>query len=100
MSLLRRRTLFRRLFAALERVASNVGLVREAGKEFRFFSHEVRVRRALMLAEEALLRVLSLRPPTRRHPPPALLRRQGPGKTSPLLLPILSAHPRPCFHRK
>ena len=41
MSLLRRRTLLRRFFAAMEGIASNVGLIREAGKEFRLFSHEV-----------------------------------------------------------
>lgn len=41
MSLLRRRTVLRRFFAALERIASNVGLIREAGKEFRLFSAEV-----------------------------------------------------------
>ena len=40
MSLLRRRTVLRRFFAALERIASNVGLIREAGKEFRLFSAE------------------------------------------------------------
>lgn len=44
MSFLRRRRLLRRFFAAMERVASNVGLIREAGKEFRLFSHEVSTR--------------------------------------------------------
>ena len=41
MSLLRRGRLMRRAFAALERFASNVGLIREASKEMRLFSHEV-----------------------------------------------------------
>ena len=50
MSLLRRRTLLRRVFAALERVASNIGLIREAGKEFRLFSHEVGPPRGLQPA--------------------------------------------------
>lgn len=44
MSLLRRRKLFRRFFQALEKVVGNVGLVREAGKALRLFTHEVRDR--------------------------------------------------------
>lgn len=52
MSLLRRRTVLRRAFAALERVASNVGLIREAGKEFRLFSHEVRCWRCRAIRKE------------------------------------------------
>ncbi|KAL4447535.1 hypothetical protein ABPG75_004754 [Micractinium tetrahymenae] len=40
MSLFRRRRLLRRLFQALEKVAGNIGLIREAGKEMRLFSHE------------------------------------------------------------
>jgi hypothetical protein len=40
MYFLGRRRLLRRALAALEKLASNVGLIREAGKEFRLFSHE------------------------------------------------------------
>lgn len=46
MSIVGRRRLLRRALAALERVASNVGLLREAGKEFRLFSHEARLKLA------------------------------------------------------
>lgn len=41
MSLFGRRKLLRRFFHALEKVAGNLGLIREAGKEMRTFSHEV-----------------------------------------------------------
>lgn len=43
MSVFRRRRLLRRLFQALEKVAGNIGLIREAGKEMRLFSHEASV---------------------------------------------------------
>lgn len=43
MSVFRRKRLLRRLFQALEKVAGNIGLIREAGKEMRLFSHEVRL---------------------------------------------------------